>query len=87
MCSDLGRGKSVQEYFVGDEVWLDIDDRGDVRCRVILPRLDDNDWSYRLQELGCNEYLEDGNWVPQDGRLKMAKRGPNNPKYSTMSKV
>lgn len=82
VCPDLGYQKSLQEYFKGDEVWLYIESRGgNVRCTVTLPRQDGNDWSYRLQEMGCVEELDDGRWVPQDERLKMAKRGPDNPKY------
>lgn len=81
VCSDLRNEKSLQQYFIGDEVWLDIDNRGDVRCLVILPRQDSNDWSYRLREVGENEDLDGGRWVPQNEKLRMAKRGPRNPKF------
>lgn len=67
-----------------EEVWLDIPNRGRVRCTAILPHQDGSDWSYRLREVGCDEDLEDGMWVPQNEELTMAKRGPNNPKYLTL---
>lgn len=79
--SDLLCEKSIQQFYNGDEVWLDIDDRGNVRCVVMLPRQDGTNWSYRLREIGHTEDLDDGRWVPQNERLKMAKRGPNNPRY------
>jgi hypothetical protein len=34
-----------------------------------------------LREVGEIEDLDGGRWVPQDERLKMAKRGPKNPKF------